>query len=93
MKDLILSKYLIPWGTAHVNFLIFGIGGDGEVFEIAQGFKPESRLRKKDFVLTEAAEGFSSIPFGFEMQMCLGRRITKLELRLLFARILQQFDI
>ena len=67
MKDLISSKYLIPWGTAHVNFLIFDIGGDGEVFEIAQEFKPESRLRKKDFVLTEAAEGFSSIPFGFEM--------------------------
>ena len=63
------------------------------MFEISQGFKPESWLRKKDFVLTEPAEGFASIPFGFEMQVCLGRRIAKLELHLLFARIVQQFDI
>jgi len=92
-EDIILSGYLIPGGTATVNFLFFGMGRDEEVFENAEAFKPERWLRKKDFVLTEAAEAFSSIPFGFGTRMCLGRRIAELELHLLLARIVQQFEI
>ena len=92
-EDLILSGYLIPGGTAQVSFLLFGLGRDEEVFENAEAFKPERWLRKKDFVLTEAAEAFSSIPFGFGTRMCLGRRIAELELHLLLARIVQQFEI
>jgi len=92
-EDIILSGYLIPGGTATVNFLFFGMGRDEEVFENAEAFKPERWLRKKDFVLTEAAEAFSSIPFGFGTRMCIGRRIAELELHLLLARIVQQFEI
>ncbi len=92
-KDLILSGYLIPGGTAQVNFLSFYMVRDEEIFEDAQTFKPERWLRKKDAILTEAAEAFSSIPFGFGTRMCLGRRIAELELHLLLARIVQQFEI
>ena len=56
-------------------------------------FKPERWLRKKDAISTEAAEVFASIPFGFGTRMCLGRRIAELELHLLLARIVQQFEI
>ena len=38
-------------------------------------------------------EVFASIPFGFGTRMCPGRRIAELELHLLLARIVQQFDI
>ena len=92
-EDIILSGYLIPGGTAQVVFLIFGMGRDEEVFENAEAFKPERWLRKKDFVLTEAVEAFSSIPFGFGTRMCVGRRVAELELHLLLARIVQQFEI
>ena len=92
-KDLILSGYLIPAGTAQVNFLTFFMGRDETVFEDAEAFKPERWLRKKDVILTEAAEAFSSIPFGFGTRMCVGRRIAELELHLLLARIVQQFEI
>ena len=50
-------------------------------------------MRNKDTALMESAEAFASLPFGFGMRMCLGRRIAKLELHLLIARIVQQFDI
>ena len=90
-EDIILSGYLIPGGTAQVTFLTFGMGRDEEVFENAEAFKPERWLREK--VLTEAVEAFSSIPFGFGTRMCIGRRIAELELHLLLARIVQQFDI
>ena len=92
-EDLILGGYLIPGGTAQVHLLIYSMGRDEEVFENAKAFKPERWLREKDFVLTEAVEAFSSIPFGFGTRMCLGRRIAELELHLLLARIVQQFEI
>ena len=50
-------------------------------------------MRNKDTALMESAEAFASLPFGFGMRMCLGRRIAELELHLLMARIVQQFDI
>jgi len=92
-EDIILSGYLIPGGTAQVNFLTFGMGRDEEVFENAEAFKPERWLRKKDGIPTDTAEAFSSIPFGFGTRMCVGRRIAELELHLLLARIVQQFEI
>ena len=50
-------------------------------------------MRNKDTALMESAEAFASLPFGFGTSMCLGRRIAELELHLLIARIVQQFDI
>ncbi|KAJ7340058.1 hypothetical protein OS493_002781 [Desmophyllum pertusum] len=81
-EDLILSGYLIPGGTATIHFLTYYMGRDENVFEDAEAFKPERWLRRKDVTLTEAAEAFSSIPFGFGTRMCLGRRIAELELHL-----------
>ena len=92
-EDIVLSGYLIPGGTAQVNFLVFGMGRDEEVFENAEAFKPERWLRKKDGIPTDTDEAFSSIPFGFGTRMCVGRRIAELELHLLLARIVQQFEI
>ena len=63
------------------------------IFEDAEAFKPERWLRNTDTALIESAEAFASFPFGFETRMCLGRRISELELHLLMARIVQQFDI
>ncbi|KAL9957728.1 hypothetical protein ACROYT_G034664 [Oculina patagonica] len=92
-EDLILSGYLIPGGTTQIEFLTSAMGRDEKVFQDAEAFKPERWLRNKDVILTEAAEAFSSIPFGFGTRMCLGRRIAELELHLLLARIVQQFEI
>ena len=66
---------------------------DESIFEDAEAFKPERWLRNKDTALIESAEAFASFPFGFGTRMCLDRRIAELELHLLMARIVQQFDI
>ena len=84
-KDMILGGYLIPGGTAQVEFLVQQIGQDESIFEDAEAFKLEKWLRKKDTTLIESAEAFASLPFG--------RRIAALELHLVMARIVQQFDI
>ena len=69
------------------------MGRDEKLFEDAEAFRPERWLRKKDEIPTDTAEAFSSIPFGFGTRMCIGRRIAELELHLLSARIVQQFEI
>jgi len=92
-KDVILSGYVIPGGTTQVEFLTHVMGRDEKLFEDAERFKPERWLRKKDRIPTDTAEAFSSIPFGFGTRMCVGRRIAELELHLLLARIVQQFEI
>ena len=71
--------------------LVFFMGRDEEVFENAEAFKPERWLSKKDFVLTEVAEVYSSITFEFGTPMCLGRRIAELELHRLLPRNVQHF--
>ena len=92
-EDIILLYYHIPGGTAQVEFLVHQMGRDESIFEDAEAFKPERWLRNKDTALIESAEAFASLPFGFGTRMCLGRRIAELELHLLMARIVQQFDI
>lgn len=94
-KDLILSGYHIPAGT-QLHFLVYHMGRDESVFEEPNAFKPERWLRGKErgsSKFNDAKEVFSSIPFGFGTRMCLGRRIAELELHLLLARIVQQFEI
>ena len=84
-KDIILGGYHIPGGTAQVEFLVQQIGHEESIFEDAEAFKLEKWLRNKDTALIESAEAFASLPFG--------RRIAALELHLVMARIVQQFDI
>ena len=92
-EDIVLSGYLIPGGKAQVEFLTHVMGRDEKLFEDAEAFRPERWLRKKDTIPVDTAEAFSSIPFGFGTRMCIGRRIAELELHLLLARIVQQFEI
>ena len=96
-KDLILSGYHIPAGT-ELHLLPYQMSRDENVFEEPNAFRPERWLRGKKVSLQnskflEAKEVFSSLPFGFGRRMCVGRRIAELELRLLLARIVQQFEI
>ena len=92
-EDIVLSGYLIPAGKTQVEFLTHVMSRDEKLFEDAEAFRPERWLRKKDSIPTDTAEAFSSIPFGFGTRMCIGRRIAELELHLLLARIVQQFEI
>ena len=96
-KDLILSGYHIPAGT-ELHLLAYQMSRDESVFEEPNAFRPERWLRGKKVSLqnskfVEAKEVFSSLPFGFGRRMCIGRRIAELELHLLLARIVQQFEI
>ncbi|XP_078373566.1 cytochrome P450 27C1-like [Oculina patagonica] len=91
-EDLILSGYHIPAGT-QLDFLVYFMSHDEDVFPDPEEFKPERWLREQSNKFNQAKEVFASIPFGFGTRMCIGRRVAELELHLLLARIVQQFEI
>ena len=50
-------------------------------------------VAKQRYRFDQISKSFCFSPFGFGTRMCLSQRISKLELHLLMARIVQQFDI
>ncbi|XP_065059811.1 1,25-dihydroxyvitamin D(3) 24-hydroxylase, mitochondrial-like [Rhopilema esculentum] len=87
--DVVLSGYHVPANTR--IFLMHHVMGRSEdLFENAQEFVPERWLR------TEAAtkhSAYASIPFGHGVRMCLGRRLSELELQILLIKILNRYTL
>ncbi|KAL9970165.1 hypothetical protein ACROYT_G022493 [Oculina patagonica] len=92
-QDIVIGGFQIPADT-QVNILLYHMSRNENTFEDAEDFKPERWLRNKHKNHSmEAPDPFASIPFGFGTRMCIGRRVAELELHLLLARIVQQFEI
>lgn len=88
--DIVLSGYHIPANTS-MMFLNHSMGRSEELFEDALAFKPERWLRDDSGDLP--VDAFASLPFGFGVRMCLGRRLAELELQILLIKILRKFQL
>uniref|UniRef100_A0A8B9GBS9 Cytochrome P450 27C1 n=1 Tax=Amazona collaria TaxID=241587 RepID=A0A8B9GBS9_9PSIT len=75
-KDLIVGGYLIPKGLALCHY---ATSYSEENFSMANEFRPERWLRKDNF---DRVENFGSIPFGYGIRSCIGKRIAELEIHL-----------
>ncbi|XP_029600930.1 cytochrome P450 27C1-like [Salmo trutta] len=63
---------------------------DEENFPGAEDFRPDRWIRKE---ATDRVDNFGSIPFGYGIRSCIGRRIAELEMHLALTRLIQRFQI
>ncbi|XP_026175865.1 cytochrome P450 27C1 [Mastacembelus armatus] len=87
--DLLVGGYLIPKGT-QLALCHYSTSMDEENFTDASAFRPDRWLRK-DY--SDHVDNFGSIPFGYGIRSCIGRRIAELEMHLSLTRLIQRFHI
>ncbi|KAL8183102.1 UNVERIFIED_CONTAM: hypothetical protein K2H54_015814 [Gekko kuhli] len=88
-KDLIVGGYLIPKGT-QLALCHYATSYQEENFPLAHEFQPERWLRKSNM---DRVDNFGSIPFGYGIRSCIGKRIAELEIHLALIQLLQHFEI
>ncbi|XP_026521101.1 cytochrome P450 27C1 [Notechis scutatus] len=88
-KDMIIGGYLIPKGT-QLALCHYATSYQEENFASAKEFQPERWLRKSNM---DRVDNFGSIPFGYGIRSCIGKRIAELEIHLALIQILQRFEV
>nr|P0DOX0.1 RecName: Full=Cytochrome P450 27C1; AltName: Full=All-trans retinol 3,4-desaturase [Aquarana catesbeiana] len=87
--DLVLGGYLIPKGT-QLALCHYSTSYDQEYFTAAEDFQPGRWLRHGHL---DRVENFGSIPFGYGIRSCIGKRVAELEIHLALIQLLQNFEI
>lgn len=87
--DLVLGGYFIPKGT-QLALCHYSTSMDEENFPGPEDFRPERWIRKDN---TDRVDNFGSIPFGYGIRSCVGRRIAELEMHLALTQLIQNFHI
>uniref|UniRef100_A0A8D2JI78 Cytochrome P450 family 27 subfamily C member 1 n=1 Tax=Varanus komodoensis TaxID=61221 RepID=A0A8D2JI78_VARKO len=88
-KDMILGGYLIPKGT-QLALCHYATSYQEDNFPLANKFQPERWLRKSNI---DRVDNFGSIPFGYGIRSCIGKRIAELEIHLAVIQVSTLFKI
>lgn len=87
-KDIVIGDYHFPKKTAFL-FCQFALTRDETNFPKPDCFLPRRWLRDTDL----KPHPFSSIPFGFGVRACVGRRISEMEMYLTLSRLVLTFEM
>lgn len=87
--DLVVGGYFIPKGT-QLALCHYSTSLDEENFPSPSEFQPARWVRKDN---SDRVDNFGSIPFGYGIRSCIGRRIAELEMHLALTRLIQRFYI
>ncbi|XP_060684202.1 sterol 26-hydroxylase, mitochondrial-like [Hemiscyllium ocellatum] len=88
-RDIVLGGYHIPQKTTFI-LCHYAMSYSEQNFPDPHHFKPERWLRGAD---SHKHHPFSSLPFGFGVRGCIGRRVAELEMQLTLARLLKRFQL
>ncbi|KAI4805086.1 hypothetical protein KUCAC02_009719 [Chaenocephalus aceratus] len=87
-KSVAIGGYTFPKKTTF-TLHHYAISHDEETFPEPFTFKPERWLRDGHV----RPNPFASIPFGFGVRGCVGRRIAELEMYMVLFRVIRHFEI
>uniref|UniRef100_A0A8C6TA73 Cytochrome P450, family 27, subfamily A, polypeptide 7 n=1 Tax=Neogobius melanostomus TaxID=47308 RepID=A0A8C6TA73_9GOBI len=87
-KDVVIAGYHFPKKTPF-TFHHYAISLDEQTFPAPLSFRPERWLRDGRVL----PHPFGSIPFGFGVRGCVGRRIAELEMYMALFQLVRLFEI
>ncbi|XP_068602702.1 cytochrome P450 [Brachionichthys hirsutus] len=88
--DIVVGGYLFPAGTLF-HLCHYCVSHDETIFPDPQAFQPERWLRGAEE--RSKRHPFGSVPFGFGIRACLGRRVAELEMYLLLSRLIKRYEV
>ncbi|XP_051010034.1 sterol 26-hydroxylase, mitochondrial [Acomys russatus] len=91
-KETEVGGFLFPKNTQFV-LCHYVVSRDPSVFPEPESFQPHRWLRQKETDNSGVQHPFGSVPFGYGVRSCLGRRIAELEMKLLLSRLIQQYEV
>ncbi|XP_008057052.2 sterol 26-hydroxylase, mitochondrial [Carlito syrichta] len=91
-KEIEVGGFLFPKNTQFV-LCHYVVSRDPSIFSEPESFQPYRWLKNSQPDAHRIQHPFGSVPFGYGVRACLGRRIAELEMQLLLARLLQQYEV
>ncbi|KAK2840109.1 hypothetical protein Q5P01_013849 [Channa striata] len=89
-NEIMVGDHLFPKNTLF-HLCHYAVSYDDSIFPNAHAFLPQRWLRAPDEKSKQ--HPFGSVPFGFGIRACLGRRVAELEMYLLLSRLVKQFEV
>ncbi|XP_038577003.1 cytochrome P450 [Micropterus salmoides] len=89
-NEIVVGDHLFPKKTLF-HLCHYAVSYDENIFPDPHTFLPQRWLR----VAEEKSKPhpFGSVPFGFGIRACLGRRVAELEMYLLLSRLIKRYEV
>ncbi|XP_019731054.1 cytochrome P450 [Hippocampus comes] len=89
-NEIVVGDHLFPKSTLF-HLCHYAVSHDDSVFPEPNRFLPQRWLRQEN--TKQQQHPFGSVPFGFGIRACLGRRVAELEMYLLLSTLIARFEV
>lgn len=88
-NEIVVGGHLFPKNTLF-HLCHFAVSYDEKVFPDPYAFQPQRWIRGQK---QSNQHPFGSVPFGFGIRACLGRRVAELEMHLLLSQLIKKYEV
>ncbi|XP_060785673.1 sterol 26-hydroxylase, mitochondrial isoform X2 [Neoarius graeffei] len=88
-NEIVVGDHLFPKNTLF-HLCHYAVSYDENIFPEPHTFSPKRWLREEKHLNHHP---FGSVPFGFGIRACLGRRVAELEMSLLLSQLIKHYEV